>query len=119
MPFADQVNAHKLNPDAMHSLPVHPTQLYSFAANLLICLILILVTSKVKIKGHLFSLYLMLYGVWRLLIEFLRDDQERHLGLSLAQYIAIGQFLLGVACWVYFSKKYSEAGEVNGESAAG
>ncbi|MCM8530192.1 MAG: prolipoprotein diacylglyceryl transferase, partial [Lentisphaeraceae bacterium] len=90
-----------------YSLPIHPTQLYSFAANLLICLILVLVTIKVKAKGQLFGLYLMLYGVWRLLVEFLRDDQARHLGLSVAQYIAIGQFVVGLAMWMYFAKKFS------------
>jgi phosphatidylglycerol---prolipoprotein diacylglyceryl transferase len=89
-----------------YSLPVHPTQIYSFIANLLICLALVLVTTKVKIRGQLFSLYLMLYGVWRLLVEFLRDDQDRHLGLSVAQYIAIGQFAVGAFLWCYFAKKF-------------
>ena len=65
-------------------------------------------TAKLKVKGHVFSLYLMLYGVWRLSIEFLRDDQSRHLGLSVAQYIAIGQFILGLVLWNYFSRKFGK-----------
>ena len=118
LPFVDQMSAGKLLPMAQHSLPVHPTQIYSFIANVGICIILVMVTDKMKFKGHLFSLYLMLYGVWRLSIEFLRDDQDRHLGLSVAQYIAIGQFAVGVALWVYFSKKYSKKEIAESEPAA-
>ncbi|MCM8527483.1 MAG: prolipoprotein diacylglyceryl transferase [Lentisphaeraceae bacterium] len=118
LPYMDQLSSGKLQPLAEHSLPVHPTQLYSFAANIVICIILIAVTAKLKIKGHLFSLYLMIYGVWRLSIEFLRDDQDRHLGLSVAQYIAIGQFAVGLALWIYFTKKNSKKEIVLNESAA-
>ena len=97
-----------------YSLPVHPTQIYSFFANLAICAILVVVTKKVRAKGQLFALYLMIYGVWRLLVEFLRDDQTRHLGLSLAQYIAIGQFAIGIALWCYFAKKFLNKEATNG-----
>ena len=108
LPFQHQVQHNGLSPLAPYSLPVHPTQLYSFAANVIICLILVFMTAKLKVKGHVFSLYLMLYGVWRLSIEFLRDDQSRHLGLSVAQYIAIGQFILGLVLWNYFSRKFGK-----------
>ena len=116
LPYADQLRHGKIDFTAVHSLPVHPTQLYSFAANLLICLILVYVTVKIKVKGQLFSLYLMLYGVWRLGIEFLRDDQDRHLGLSVAQYIAIAQFLIGLFLWVYFLKSKKQNMEVEDAS---
>ena len=42
-----------------YSLPVHPTQIYSFAANILIMLRSIKFCNCVKIKGQLFGLYLM------------------------------------------------------------
>ncbi|MCM8543077.1 MAG: prolipoprotein diacylglyceryl transferase [Lentisphaeraceae bacterium] len=118
LPYMDQLSSGQLPPLAEHSLPVHPTQLYSFAANILICIILIVVTAKMKIKGQLFSLYLMIYGVWRLSIEFLRDDQDRHLGLSVAQYIAIGQFVVGVALWIYFARKNAKKEIALNESTA-
>ena len=119
LPYMHQARYHarELAPNGFmpeHSLPVHPTQIYSFVANLIICAALVFVTAKVKAKGQLFSLYLMLYGVWRLLVEFLRDDQTRHLGLSLAQYIAIGQFMVGAAMWCYFAKKFLVKDPVNG-----
>ena len=118
LPYTHQMSSGQIPPMAPHSLPVHPTQLYSFAANVAICIILVAVTAKLKIKGHLFSLYLMIYGVWRLSIEFMRDDQARHLGLSLAQYIAIAQFALGLGLWIYFSKKTKNEEVVESEPAA-
>ena len=117
LPYMHQLSTGQIPPMAPHSLPVHPTQLYSFAANLLICIILVLVTAKLKIKGHLFSLYLMIYGVWRLSIEFMRDDQARHLGLSVAQFIAIAQFAIGLGLWIYFSKKTKTNEVVESEPA--
>ena len=105
LPYQDHINKYQIDPAIFsHSYPVYPTQLYSFAANLFICILLISVTAKLKIKGHLFSLYLIVYGIWRISVEFLRDDQTRHLGLSAAQYIAIGQIVAGIAMMVYFKK---------------
>ena len=118
LPYVQQLRTGQILPTAEQTLAVHPTQLYSFGANIIICLILIAVTAKLKIQGHLFSLYLMIYGVWRLSIEFLRDDQARHLGLSLAQYIAIGQFAVGVALWIYFSKRHAKKEFIESEPAA-
>jgi phosphatidylglycerol---prolipoprotein diacylglyceryl transferase len=106
---------HGILPD--FSLPVHPTQIYSFIANLFICLLLIVLTKKIMTKGRLFSLYLAVYGLWRLSIEFLRDDQDRHFGLSVAQYIAILQFAIGVGLWIYFGlKSKKSSGEAHGRS---
>lgn len=118
LPYVHQMSRGQLPPGAEYSLPVHPTQIYSFIANLAICLILVWVTAKIKIKGQLFSLYLMLYGVWRLAVEFLRDDQDRHLGLSVAQYIAIGQFIVGLALWIYFARKNENGRMAESEPAA-
>lgn len=109
---AQQLTQNGMMPE--YSLPVHPTQIYSFFANLAICAALVVVTKKVKAKGQLFALYLMLYGTWRLMVEFLRDDQTRHFGLSLAQYIAIGQFAVGAALWCYFAKKFLSKEPANG-----
>ncbi|NQZ58517.1 MAG: prolipoprotein diacylglyceryl transferase [Lentisphaeraceae bacterium] len=101
----------------LESLAVYPTQLYSAVANFLICGLLIIFTFKLKTKGHLFSLYLMLYGGWRIAIEFFRDDQSRHFGLSLAQYIAILQMIVGIVLWLYFIRINKEEVVANGRCA--
>jgi phosphatidylglycerol:prolipoprotein diacylglycerol transferase len=67
-------------------LPFHPTQLYSSANAALVCLVLYLVwrrsqraAARSGVKrftqpGFTFALALVLYGLTRFLIEFIRDD---------------------------------------------
>ena len=52
--------------------PVHPTQLYGAAASLLIFGLLLLARSHLRVRGHLFALYVILYSIYRFLVEFLR-----------------------------------------------
>ncbi len=59
------------------SYPVHPTQLYSVAALLGICLILLLLRKKWRLfEGFTLPAYLALYGLCRFLIEFFRGDHN-------------------------------------------
>jgi phosphatidylglycerol:prolipoprotein diacylglycerol transferase len=52
--------------------PVHPTQLYGSLASLLIFFILLRAQRLVRRPGDVFVLYLVLYSVYRFLIEWLR-----------------------------------------------
>lgn len=57
-------------------LPVHPTQLYSSANALLLCVILLLFWQRFGLTwpGCTFGLMFILYGFSRLWLEFFRDD---------------------------------------------
>jgi len=52
--------------------PLYPTQLMEAFGNLVIFLILLLVYRRKPFDGFVFSLYLLLYGTQRFLLEFLR-----------------------------------------------
>ncbi len=52
--------------------PVHPTQLYSTIINLAIFVVLTRVDGRRRFVGQVFALFLILHGVYRALIEFLR-----------------------------------------------
>ncbi|MBW1867421.1 MAG: prolipoprotein diacylglyceryl transferase [Deltaproteobacteria bacterium] len=56
------------------NIPLHPTQLYSSAGNLMIFLVLLLVRRHRKFEGQIFWLYVLLYGVTRSVIEIFRGD---------------------------------------------
>jgi phosphatidylglycerol---prolipoprotein diacylglyceryl transferase len=73
------------------SLPVHPTQLYEALACFLIFAYLYFVLSKRRsFDGQLFLVSMILYGIARFGIEFLRDDDRGGLlALSTSQIIAI------------------------------
>jgi len=78
-----------------HGLPPHPVQLYEAAGLALIAWscrgTLTRVEAGTLTRGSAFRLYLLLYGVLRLLLDPLRADgrPERLLGLSYQQGIAL------------------------------
>ena len=98
------------------SLPVHPTQLYSSAIAAFWCLILYLFWRRSQRAEHsdasygpltkpgsIFALMLILYGISRFSIEFLRDDNPfEFAGLTISQLIGISMILLGSALAVLF-----------------
>ncbi|MGH8459566.1 MAG: prolipoprotein diacylglyceryl transferase, partial [Nevskiales bacterium] len=53
---------------------LHPAQLYSSAASLLIFVLLILLWRRRAYNGQIFAAYMMLYAVARFVIEFYRGD---------------------------------------------
>ena len=77
-------------------LAVHPTQLYETAAGVLMFLILWRLRDHHHAEGWLFGIYLVLAGVERFAVEFLRAKDDRFLGgLTLAQAIAVGMVVIG------------------------
>ncbi|MES1258655.1 MAG: prolipoprotein diacylglyceryl transferase [Acidobacteriota bacterium] len=74
-------------------IPLHPTQLYEAFAEGLICLLLIWRLNKAHRAGAIIGLYLLLYGLVRFGVEFLRmHDSSNPLGgpFTLEQWIALG-----------------------------
>lgn len=67
-----------------------PTQLISSAGNFLIMAILLATYPRRKRTGDTGFLYMLLYGVGRFLIEFLRNDERGAVGgLSTSQFISL------------------------------
>lgn len=74
-----------------------PTQLLSSAGDFAITGILLFYSKRSKQKGNTGALYLLLYGIGRFLVEFLRSDDRGTVGiLSTSQFISIGIVLLAV-----------------------
>jgi phosphatidylglycerol:prolipoprotein diacylglycerol transferase len=71
-------------------IKLHPTQLYSAGINLIFFVVLFLLWSKRKFDGMIFWLYLIMYSVYRLAIEFFRaDNQPLILDLTVAQIMSL------------------------------
>jgi len=113
--------------DKLRSMPVHPTQLYSSAAGLVLSVVLYLfwrrarsakqgwqpqaqlgdgLPSKVLTKpGCIFSLMFILYGITRFFIEFCRDDNPFEFdSMTISQIIAIGLIAAGVVLMLMFHR---------------
>lgn len=79
----------------------HPAQIYESMGSIIIFIILSFVNTAgfgwAKADGRIFSLYLMLYPLNRILAEEFRGDlPEILMGFSLTQWMSAGVFIAGV-----------------------
>jgi len=78
---------------------VQPTPIYETLSMGLVALALWQLRDRFA-PGTLFALYLVLGGVERLLVEFIRRNPDAALGLTLAQLVSIGMVIAGGA-WLF------------------
>jgi phosphatidylglycerol---prolipoprotein diacylglyceryl transferase len=76
-------------------VPVHPTPLYEFAAGLLIGWWLWVRGNKPRPTGWIVGEYLVLSGLARFLVEFIRRNPKILWGLSNAQLASAGSVVVG------------------------
>lgn len=90
---------------APNGVKLIPTQLISSAGDFLICGVLLLYAGKKPKRGRVAAMYMVLYGVGRFAIEFLRNDYRGSIGgLSTSQFISIGIVAVGIALYALASK---------------
>jgi len=94
-------------PIPTRSLPVHPTQLYSSANGLVLCLFLLAYAPFCRRDGALWATFLILYPVTRFLLEMIRVDEPGVLGtgLTISQVISLIVLLCATAFWAYVLSK--------------
>ncbi len=86
--------------------PVFPTPLYEITIMLIVFIILWSLRKKIKTPGVLFSLYLILAGLERFFIEFIRITNRYHFfGISAtqAQIISVIMIITGIG-WIIYAK---------------
>jgi phosphatidylglycerol:prolipoprotein diacylglycerol transferase len=75
---------------------VHPTPIYEALAMGAVAYVLWVLRDRLR-PGLLFALYLVLAGAERLLVEFVRRNDEVALGLTQAQWLSVGMIAAGGA----------------------
>lgn len=70
-------------------IEVHPTFLYESIANLIICIILLIMQRKRRYKGQIVLSYMALYGLIRFFIEGLRTDSLMLFNFRVSQVLSI------------------------------
>src|ERR1700752_5382342 len=78
--------------------PVHPTPIYETLAMGMVAYLLWRLRERCQ-AGVLFSIYLVLAGAERFLIEFIRRNDAVFLGLTQAKLISLGMIAAGAA-WI-------------------
>ena len=92
---------HAMVSPELLGVPVHPTQLYEAAGNLLIFLFLHFLSRKPHRGGLVVLAYVTCYSFMRFVIEFFRGDYrgEYILGLSPSQLIALAIAVTAALGW--------------------
>ena len=98
------------DPDSLAPLhiPSHPTQLYSALCNLMIFATIVFLKKRKKYHGHLFWMYVLLYGITRFIVEIFRGDfrGDEILGvLSISQTIGGALAVIAVVMLLNLSMK--------------
>jgi phosphatidylglycerol:prolipoprotein diacylglycerol transferase len=106
--MAARVNPSRfLDPDHLHTLPIHPVQLYESLGELLLFAFLALwLRPRKRFNGQVMAAWLMLYACLRAVTETFRGDVERGvwMGLGAGQWTSIVIFATGLAIWVVGSR---------------
>jgi phosphatidylglycerol---prolipoprotein diacylglyceryl transferase len=78
---------------------VHPAPIYETILYLGVFAVLWSLRRRIQVSGRIFYLYLILAGLCRFLVEFVRINPRVVLGLSEAQLIAIAMMVIGAAAY--------------------
>ncbi len=104
LPFAISFS----HPQSLAPLNVllHPTQIYSVISNIILFFILFWIQKKKRFDGMVFLIYLMLYALFRSIIEFFRGDFRGDFFfdfLSMSQGIGIS---ISVIAFIFLLRLY-------------
>jgi phosphatidylglycerol:prolipoprotein diacylglycerol transferase len=110
--YQDQVSLDLVQPDAVLSLPVYPTQLFAALGAALVAAILYAYWPRRRYDGQVVGLGLILAAVERFFEEFLRGDVPAGFpalsaSLTIGQWFSLGLLVVGAAWLVYFRRQGS------------
>ena len=86
-------------------IPVHPAPVYETLIALVFFSILWSMRKNIRIDGNLFGIYLILAGIERFSVEFIRIN-PLYAGLSQAQWISIGLIIFGISIVKYLKGSF-------------
>lgn len=93
-------------------IQVHPTFLYeSTLCFFSFCLLMYLYRKK-KFEGHIFLLYVSIYGFGRFFIESLRQDQLIFMGIPISMAVSFIAFFVAVVLIVINLTKIKQSGKI-------
>jgi phosphatidylglycerol:prolipoprotein diacylglycerol transferase len=103
-----------LPPDALFTMPLHPTQIYSSIDGFLLALVTALLFRERSWKGEVFAWGCVLYSITRFLMEFIRGDEMGQLGtgLTISQLYSLGIAGLGIAVILWHGRRRARSASV-------
>lgn len=93
--------AFKHSEYAPNGVKLIPTQLISSAGDFVIAGVLFLYAKKDRADSGVGALYMILYGIGRFLVEFLRSDYRGNIGvMSTSQFISVIVVVTGIVIFI-------------------
>jgi phosphatidylglycerol---prolipoprotein diacylglyceryl transferase len=110
-----------------HSLPVHPTQLYSAFTAFLLCGLLIAYLGLPHADGRVFALMLILEGFARYVLEMIRVEptvatvhiHAQAYGLSISMILGAIVVVAGIIMWKLIGRLSATAAQLDGVARSG
>ncbi len=87
------------HPDTIGPLfaPLHPTQAYHALAALACFIVILLIKNNLRVPGRLAGVFLIMYSLLRILVDFFRDDLTADLVfLSVNQALGLAMVVVGL-----------------------
>jgi len=84
---------------------VHPAPVYEMLEMLAVFCVLWMLRTRIRRPGVLFCAYLVLVGVARFAVEFVRRNPSFYLGLTTHQWVSISAVLFGVIFAIWLSRR--------------
>ncbi len=111
LPWAVEIAQENRVQEYLDSATFHPTFLYESLLNLVVVGMILWVEKRFKpAPGSLFTVYLVLYGIVRFLMELLRTDTDYRLaGISRNGWIALATAVGGTIAYVIMQRRVRSA----------
>ncbi len=103
--FSALVEKKLLDPEALWTPPLHPTQLYSALDGFILAAITAWYFSRRRRNGEVFAIGVTMYPITRFLIEFIRGDESGIVGLTISQWISVCIFVVAICYMYYLSRR--------------
>jgi phosphatidylglycerol:prolipoprotein diacylglycerol transferase len=86
-------------------VPRHPTQVYESLFHWLMAVVLLTLMGRGLFRTHRLQLYLIAYGVFRFVTEYLRPEPPGLLGLTFYQWVAVVLVVGPAAQWAWEARR--------------
>lgn len=105
--FGALVEKGLIQPDALCTPPLHPTQIYSAIDGFVLAALTAWYFSRRRRNGEVFAIGLLIYPITRFLIEFIRGDEPGLFGtrFTISQWISAGMFLVAIGYLTWLSRR--------------
>ncbi|HYV36735.1 MAG TPA: prolipoprotein diacylglyceryl transferase family protein [Gemmataceae bacterium] len=94
----------------------HPTQVYESIFHLTMAVVLVFIMRLDLMRNQRLKFYLIAYGGYRFLTEFIRPEKPEYLGLTFYQWVALGMIAALSLQWWWDARRQDANSSPSGQS---